>query len=52
MTESKQAAGTQEEGGEPGEHRIDLEKLAERLYQLLKQEARVERERLGRFQER
>ena len=34
--------------GEPAKRPIDLQALAERLYRLLIQEARVERERLGR----
>jgi hypothetical protein len=35
------------EGGEPVEPQIDLQMLAERVYALLKEEARLERERLG-----
>jgi len=40
--------------GAPGPVRdvVDLEALAKRIYRLMKEEARVERERLGRFQER
>ena len=35
------------EGVEAGQPEIDLQALAERIYELLKQEARLERERLG-----
>lgn len=31
---------------------VDLKTLAEKIYQLLKEEARIERERLGRHQPR
>ncbi len=33
--------------GESAEDRVNLEALAERIYRLLKEEARLERERLG-----
>ena len=35
------------EGVEAGQREIDLPALAERIYELLKQEARLERERMG-----
>jgi hypothetical protein len=37
-----------EEAHQPAQGEIDLRALAEKLYQLLKEEARLERERLGR----
>ena len=42
--------GSSEAEGVPGERaedRVDLQALAERIYRLLKEEARLERERLG-----
>jgi len=39
-------------GGKPAEEKIDLQALAERIYRLLKEEARLECERLGRPQTR
>jgi len=50
MAEVKQPAGERPEAGEPARQKIDLQALAERIYRLLKEEARLERERLGRFQ--
>jgi|GEM_PF-6614871 len=44
------AAGLSEPVAIPGENpgdRLDLEALAEQIYRLLKEEARLERERLG-----
>ena len=40
----EQVAG---EDAEAGRREIDLQALAERIYELLKQEARLERERMG-----
>jgi hypothetical protein len=37
-----------EAGDESSERSVDLQALAERLYRLLKEEARLERERMGR----
>jgi hypothetical protein len=39
-------------GGRPAEGKIDLQALAEKILQLLKEEARLEGERLGRPQAR
>lgn len=50
MAETEQPAGARPEAGEPAGQKIDLQALAERIYRLLKEEARMERERLGRFQ--
>lgn len=36
------------EGQEPAGTEVDLQALAEKIYRLLKEEARLERERLGR----
>lgn len=53
MTES-QSTGLQheatpaDEAHEPGRTPVDVRALAEKVYQLLKEEARLERERLGR----
>ena len=44
--ESSEASTTEEHGSAQGE--IDLAALAEKLYELLREEARIERERLGR----
>jgi hypothetical protein len=41
---TEQVPGEDDEQGEP---ELNLEALAERIYQLLKEEARLERERLG-----
>lgn len=45
---SERARETRESTGQE----IDLKALAERIYKLLKEEARLERERLGRHQPR
>jgi hypothetical protein len=37
-----------EQGADAAEHKIDLHALAEKVYALLKQELRLERERRGR----
>jgi hypothetical protein len=49
MAETEESAGTKPEAGEPARQKIDLQALAERVYRLLLEEARLERERLGRF---
>jgi hypothetical protein len=52
-TEEEEPAGEPGPGGptgevgEPVEREIDLQMLAERVYRLLQEEARLERERLG-----
>jgi hypothetical protein len=52
-TEEEETAGELGSGGqtgevgEPVEQEIDLQMLAERVYRLLQEEARLERERLG-----
>jgi hypothetical protein len=50
MAETKEPAGTTREAGDAAERKIDLQSLAERICRLLAEEARLERERLGRFQ--
>ncbi len=50
MPETEAPAQEKPETGGPTEHQIDLEALAERIYRLLLEEARLERERLGRSQ--
>jgi hypothetical protein len=50
MSETEEPAGAKPAAGEPAGQKIDLQALAERIYRLLKEEARLERERLGRFQ--
>ncbi len=52
MPETERPAGTASDSGEPAEQKVDLQALAERIYRLLKEEARLERERLGRLQAR
>jgi hypothetical protein len=52
MAETEQSAGARPEADESAGQKIDLQALAERIYRLLKEEARLERERLGRFQAR
>jgi len=47
-TSTSEYAGPAEKGRKPAKGEIELEALAERIYQLLKEEARLERERLGR----
>jgi hypothetical protein len=49
-TSSGESEIAPEEVQQPAQGEIDLRALAERLYQLLKEEARLERERLGRDQ--
>ena len=49
-TSSGESETAPEEVQQPAQGAIDLRALAERLYQLLKEEARLERERLGRDQ--
>ncbi len=51
MTETEQP-GREDKPGEPTGKTINLEALAERVFRLLLEEARLERERLGRNQAR
>jgi hypothetical protein len=46
------SGSAQPEGRESATGKIDLQALAEKIYRLLKEEARLERERLGRPQAR
>ena len=50
MSEPKQVNNnrTEQPGGRPNQAEIDLRALAEKIYKLLKEEARIERERRGR----
>jgi hypothetical protein len=47
-TSSSEPETSSEEVHQPVQGEIDLRALAEKLYHLLKEEARLERERLGR----
>lgn len=51
MKESEEPSKKTGDDHQPVRDVIDLEALAKRVYSLLKEEARVERERLGRFEE-
>jgi hypothetical protein len=42
------APDNEQETGNPANDEIDVQALAEKVYELLKKEARIERERLGR----
>jgi hypothetical protein len=50
MSEPKQGNNNRAEppSGRPSQAEIDLKALAEKIYKLLKEEARIERERRGR----
>jgi hypothetical protein len=48
MTGTGESAEPAQEGLESSRTEIDLQALAEKIYRLLKEEARLERERLGR----
>jgi len=52
MSETEKPGRDTADDHKPVRDVIDLEALAKRIYRLMKEEARVERERLGRFQER
>jgi hypothetical protein len=57
MTEShstglQHEATPADQAHEPGRAPVDLQALAEKVVQLLKEEARLERERLGRLRPR
>lgn len=47
-TEPNQPAHNSNEEPQQIEDTIDLEKLARKIYEMMKDEARIERERLGR----
>ena len=46
--DSTTAPGNEQETGDSANDKIDVRALAEKVYELLKEEARIERERLGR----
>lgn len=50
MSETEAPAQEEPETGRPAANQIDMEALADRIYRLLIEEARLERERLGRNQ--